>query len=62
MDKQQNVSNATGSSDAASQASQTGPEDAAPADGSETFTEQYDTEEVMDNIEDAGEEDKQHHD
>lgn len=62
MDKQQNVSNATGSTDSASQGSTTGPEHEAPADGNDekTFSEQNDIEEVIDNIEDAGEDDKQY--
>lgn len=63
MEKQQNVANATGSPDASSQGSETGPEHTAPTDDdndAKTFTEQYNTEEVNDNVEDAGEEDKQH--
>lgn len=62
MEKQPNVANATGSGDAASQGSTTGPEHEAPTDGNDekTFSEQYNTEEVIDNIEDAGEDDKQY--
>lgn len=58
MEKQQNVANATDSSDASSQGSKTSPEHAATSDGdaTKTFTEQYD--QVIENIEDAGE-DKQ---
>lgn len=61
MEKQQNVANATGSADAASQASNTDPEHATSPDGDDanTFTEQYNTEEVSGNVEDAVE-DKQH--
>ena len=60
MEKQQNVVNATGSPDAASQASKTDPENEAPPDGDDTntFAEQYNTEEL--NVEDAGQDDKQH--
>lgn len=58
MEKQQNVANTTGSTDASSQGSKTSPEHAATTDGegSKTFTEQYN--EVIENTEDAGE-DKQ---
>jgi len=61
MDKQ-NVTNATGSADAASQGSTTGPEHEAPTDSNDekTFSEQYNTEEVIENIEDVGEDDKQY--
>ncbi|KAJ1390332.1 hypothetical protein SESBI_37547 [Sesbania bispinosa] len=48
MEKQPNVANATGSGDSASQAGKT-------TDGNETLTEQYNTEEAIDNLEDAGE-------
>lgn len=61
MDKQ-NVTNGTGSTDAASQGSTTGPEHEAPTDSNDekTFSEQYNTEEVIENIEDVGEDDKQY--
>ncbi|KAF1881626.1 hypothetical protein Lal_00039842 [Lupinus albus] len=50
MDKQQNVTNATGSADAALQASKTNPEHESPpyGDDAKSFTE--DTEEVSDNV------------
>jgi translocation protein SEC62 len=62
MDKQQNATNATGSADAASQGSTAEPGHEAPTDGNDekTFTEQYNTEEVIDNIVDVGEEDIQY--
>ncbi|XP_061367409.1 uncharacterized protein LOC133310494 [Gastrolobium bilobum] len=61
MEKQTNVVNATGSADADSQPSKTPEHTAPPDDGDDakTYTEQFSTEEVIDNLEDAGE-DKQY--
>ncbi|KAL1332645.1 hypothetical protein HN51_061429 [Arachis hypogaea] len=66
MDKQQNVSNATGSSDPTSQPNRTAGEHSAPPDGDEddinTSAEQYNTEVIDNNIDDASEDDKHQHD
>ncbi|GAU13459.1 hypothetical protein TSUD_127560, partial [Trifolium subterraneum] len=52
---QQNATNGTGSADAASQGSTAGPGHEGPTDGNDerTFSEQYNTEEVVDNIVDV---------